>query len=66
MILVKGKKKTIILKPLHDLKVSFGFSSNWSNIVKEDSMDLKNMKSHDYHILMQHLLPILIQHEFKY
>ncbi|KAL5697708.1 hypothetical protein ACHQM5_028825 [Ranunculus cassubicifolius] len=23
------------------------------------------MKSHDYHILMQHLLPVLIQHAYK-
>ena len=50
---------------MHDLQVPFGFSTNWSNIVKEDSRDLKNMKSHYYHILMQHLLPILIQHVFK-
>ena len=50
---------------MYDLQVSFEFNTNWSNIVKEDSMDLKNMKSHEYHILMQHLLLILIRHVLK-
>ena len=63
--LKKKKEKQLFLKLLHDLEVPFGFSTNWSDIVKEDSIDLNNMKSHDYHILMHHLLPILIQHVFK-
>ena len=63
--LKKKKEKQLFLKLLHDLEVPFGFSTNWSDIVKEDSIDLNNMKSHDYYILMHHLLPILIQHVFK-
>ncbi|KAK1277268.1 hypothetical protein QJS04_geneDACA003339 [Acorus gramineus] len=60
----KAEKK-MFLQTLRDLRVPTGFSSNWRNVFKEDSTDLKGMKSHDYHTLMQHLIPILIQHAFR-
>ncbi|XP_058084589.1 uncharacterized protein LOC131232380 [Magnolia sinica] len=63
--LLRKEEKKIFIQTLRELRVPIGFSGNWKNIVNEDSVDLKGMKSHDYHVLMQHLLPILIQHAFR-
>lgn len=62
---LKDDEKKMFFQSLRNLKVPIGFSSNWSNVVKADSLDLKGLKSHDYHILMQHLLPMLIQHAYR-
>ncbi|KAF6134654.1 hypothetical protein GIB67_002055 [Kingdonia uniflora] len=62
--LTKDEKK-LFIQTLRDLRVPYGFSSNWKNIVSSDFKELKNKKPHDYHVLMQHLLFMLIQHAFK-
>ena len=49
---------------LKNLKVPSKFSSNFHNNVSINPPELKNMKSHDYHVIMQHLLPVLLQHCF--
>ncbi|KAL5729585.1 hypothetical protein ACHQM5_002514 [Ranunculus cassubicifolius] len=63
---LRPDEKKIFLTTLRDISVPVGFSSNWKNIVKIGSkVELQGMKSHDYHILMEHLFPILIQHAYK-
>jgi hypothetical protein len=49
---------------LKDLKLPSSFSSNLSNIVSLNSPNLHSMKSHDYHVIMEYLLPVLLQHAF--
>lgn len=62
---LRKEERKLFIQTLQNLSVPAGFSGNWSNIVKGDCVDLKQMKSHDYHILMQHLLPVLIQHAYR-
>ncbi|KAF6172800.1 hypothetical protein GIB67_034652 [Kingdonia uniflora] len=50
---------------LHELKVPIGYSSNWKHNVNMEELQLKGLKSHDYYILIQHLLPVLLMHAFK-
>ena len=40
------------------LKVPSKFSSNFRNNVSINPPELRNMKSHDYHVIMQYLLPV--------
>ena len=49
---------------LKNLKVPSKFSSNFHNNVSINPPELRNMKSHDYHVIMQYLLPVLLQHCF--
>ena len=46
---------------LHEIKVPQGYSSNVSRCVSMDDLKLVGMKSHDYHVLMQQLLPVAIR-----
>jgi len=41
-----------------------GYSSNISRCVHDENYRIFGLKSHDSHILMQHLLPIAIQNDF--
>ena len=43
------------------MKVPQGYSSNISNLVSMQELKLVSLKSHDCHILMQQLLPVVIQ-----
>lgn len=45
---------------LKNLSVPTGFSSNLRSIVSITPPELKNFKSHDYHVVMQNLLQILV------
>lgn len=49
---------------LKDLKLPSSFSSNLSNIVTLNPPSLHSLKSHDYHVIMEYLLPVLLQHAF--
>ena len=49
---------------LKDLKLPSSFSSNLSNIVNLNPPSLHSLKSHDYHIIIEYLLPVLLQHAF--
>ena len=49
---------------LKSLKVPSKFSSNFNNNVNINPPELTNMKSHDYHIIMQQLLSVLLQHSY--
>ncbi|EYU40698.1 hypothetical protein MIMGU_mgv1a021759mg, partial [Erythranthe guttata] len=49
---------------LKDLKLPSNFSSNLSNIVSVNPPSLHSIKSHDYHVIVEYLLPVLLQHAF--
>jgi len=46
---------------LRMLKVPQGYSSNIKSLVSVNDLKLVGLKSHDCHVLMQHLLPVEIQ-----
>ncbi|XP_073298510.1 uncharacterized protein [Primulina huaijiensis] len=48
-------------KPLSGVKVPVGDSSNVRNLVSMKDLKLFGLKSHDYHTLMQQLLPVAIR-----
>jgi len=56
-----SSEKTAFPEALKDLKVPDGYSSNISRGVSLKDRKLFNLKSHDCHILMQDLLPIVCQ-----
>ena len=45
---------------LSSVKVSSGYSSNIKGILNLQEKKLTNLKSHDYHVLMTELLPIVL------
>ena len=51
----------IVLQTLADLKVPEGSCSNFRNLVSMEELKLSGLKSHDYHALMQQLLPVAIR-----
>ncbi|PIA27802.1 hypothetical protein AQUCO_07500017v1 [Aquilegia coerulea] len=51
-------------KILKDLKLPSDFSSKLSNIVNLPQLSFHTMKSHDWHVIMQYLLPVLLQHAY--
>ncbi|XP_031097902.1 uncharacterized protein LOC116002032 isoform X2 [Ipomoea triloba] len=55
------KEKTSFCGCLNDVKVPSGYSSNIKELVSMKDLKLVGMKSHDCHILMQHLLPVAIR-----
>ena len=59
------REKDLICKTLYHLKVPIGYSVNWRHKVSLEGTELKNIKSHDYHILLQQLLPVLLMHAFQ-
>ena len=54
-------EKTRLCECLRGMKVPHGYSSNISKLVSMDDLKLTGMKSHDYHVLMQQLLPVAIR-----
>lgn len=58
--LSKDEKKRVC-KTLLEVKVPEGYSSNFRNLVSMKDLKLCGLKSHDYHTLMQQLLPIAIR-----
>ena len=55
------KEKTSLCECLRGVKVPSGYSSNISSRVSMKDLKLTGMKSHDCHVLMQHLLPVAIR-----
>ena len=55
------KEKKRVLQTLADLKVPEGYCSNFRNLVSMEELKLSGLKSHDYHALMQQLLPVAIR-----
>ncbi|CAH9128299.1 unnamed protein product [Cuscuta epithymum] len=58
-------EKELICKTLSKLKVPIGYSGNWKHKVCLQDFQLKGLKSHDYHILIQGLLPVFLMYGFK-
>ncbi|XP_073129688.1 uncharacterized protein [Henckelia pumila] len=57
--LSKAEKRKLC-NSLSETKVPTGYSSNVKNLVSMKDMKLVGLKSHDYHTLMQQLLPVAI------
>ncbi|XP_074356761.1 uncharacterized protein LOC141696532 [Apium graveolens] len=55
------KEKISFCECLSSVKVPSGYSSNPKNLVSMKDLKLLGLKSHDCHVLMQHLLPIAIR-----
>ncbi|XP_073152849.1 uncharacterized protein [Henckelia pumila] len=55
------KEKLQMCQSLMDIKVPECYSSNTKNLVCLSELKLTGLKSHDCHVLMQQLLPILIR-----
>ncbi|CAM8957154.1 unnamed protein product [Rhodiola kirilowii] len=58
--LSKNEKK-ILCGCLKGVKVPYGYSSNIASLVSMKDLRLNGLKSHDYHVLIQQLLPIAIR-----
>ncbi|XP_026457119.1 uncharacterized protein LOC113357844 [Papaver somniferum] len=59
------KERKLVCTSLSNLKVPIGYRGNWKGKVCLRDFQLKSMKSHDYHILMQGLLPVFLMYCFK-
>ncbi|XP_061999523.1 uncharacterized protein LOC133716896 [Rosa rugosa] len=58
-------EKTTMCEVLSDVQPPDGWSSNIKNCVRVEERKLVGLKSHDCHILMQHLLPIAIRRPIR-
>jgi len=55
------EEKLVFCRSLHDTKVPTGFSSNIRSLISLQDLKLGGLKSHDCHVLMQHMIPIAIR-----
>jgi hypothetical protein len=55
------KEKISFLECLKSIKVPSDYSSNISKKVSMNDLKLIGMKSHDCHVLLTHLLPVVIR-----
>ena len=53
-----------LLPNFERFKLPTSFSSNLSKILTLNPPSLHSLKSHDYHVIVQYLLPVLLQHAF--
>jgi hypothetical protein len=58
--LSKEKKKSMF-EFLSSIKIPFGYSSNIKGILNLSEKKLTNLKSHDCHVLMTELLPVVVR-----
>ncbi|XP_010412610.1 PREDICTED: uncharacterized protein LOC104698936 [Camelina sativa] len=54
-------EKKVFCKRLFDFRGPDGYCSNISRCIKMEDYTIKGLKSHDYHVLMQQLLPVAIR-----
>ena len=59
------KEKELFCRTLHDLKVPTVYCSRFKLLVNLQNLEVKGLKSFDYHVIMQQLLPVLLQHAFS-
>lgn len=62
--ILSKKERNDFLKILKDMKFPTGFSSNLGNNVTLQPPGLHCLKSHDFHMIREYLLPVLLQHAF--
>ncbi|KAL0539818.1 hypothetical protein IC582_024039 [Cucumis melo] len=55
------EEKYRFCKTLSEIKVLEGYSSNIRSLVSLDDLKLNGLKSHDFHVLMQQLISIVIR-----
>ncbi|XP_021758669.1 uncharacterized protein LOC110723633 [Chenopodium quinoa] len=55
------KEKIEFCESLAGVKVPEGYSSDIRSLVNMETLKLVGLKSHDFHVLMQHLLPVAIR-----
>ena len=58
---LRTDEKKAICKCLRRVRLPMGYSSNIKNLVSMKDLKLVSMKSHDYHVMMTHMLPIAIR-----
>ncbi|XP_026418709.1 uncharacterized protein LOC113314148 isoform X2 [Papaver somniferum] len=58
-------ERELVCKTFSKLKVPIGYSGNWKKKVDMKELQFKCLKSHDYHMLMQGLMPIFLMYCFK-
>ena len=58
---LKRSEKHKICSTLQNVKVPVGYSSNIRNLVSMKDLKLIGLKSHDCHVLMQQILPVVLQ-----
>ena len=55
------KEKKVFFEFLNGIKVPEGYSSNVKNLVSMKELKLKNLKTHDCHVILQNFLPVGIR-----
>jgi hypothetical protein len=55
------EEKEIFFECLSSIKVPAGFSSNIKGIINMAEKNFQNLKSHDCHVLMTQLLPVVLR-----
>ncbi|XP_057440968.1 uncharacterized protein LOC130732959 [Lotus japonicus] len=55
------EQRKIFLSTLKNEKMPDGYSSNISRCIDEEKSEIFGLKSHDFHIIMEHLLPLAIR-----
>ncbi|XP_052163101.1 uncharacterized protein LOC127780200 [Oryza glaberrima] len=55
------KEKESMFQCLESIKVPSGYSSNIKRIISTKDKKFTNLKSHDCHVLMTQLLPVIIR-----
>ncbi|XP_059671162.1 uncharacterized protein LOC132316707 [Cornus florida] len=58
---LKKEEKQLFCKRLQQLKLPDGYSSNIGTHISLDECKVVGLKSHDYHVLMQQLLPVALR-----
>jgi hypothetical protein len=58
---LKSKERKEVLIWLQNLKFPDGYAIGFRRVVNLESEKLSGMKSHDYHIFMERLLPIMFR-----
>ena len=53
--------KKLLCKFLHEVKLPDGYASNIRRCVDENRCQLSGLKTHDYHIIFQKLLPLVLR-----
>nr|GEX43312.1 hypothetical protein [Tanacetum cinerariifolium] len=59
--ILTNAKKDIFCETLSNIRVPQGYCSNFSSLVSLKDRKIIGLKSHDYHMLMQEFLPIVIR-----
>lgn len=58
---VYPQKKAEVFQWLHNVKYAHGYAGNIARYVKTMENKITRLKTHDYHVLLQRLLPVIIR-----